>query len=201
MNIFEVYGDYRTMNNEELVYILTNSEHMVYKVREREAVYGETPDLDNILNRMTPARKKLALAAIELYKRLRLGRAESNQLNSSEKVYREMQPVLDDISNEECWAIFLNQSSRIIRKLRISSGGYTSTAVDIRLVIREALLSKVTSFILCHNHPSGNQKPSNEDDRLTRQIKEEAALMDIQLLDHLIVTKKSYYSYADEGRI
>lgn len=86
MNIFEVNGDYRTMNNEELVYILTNSEHMVYKVREREAVYGETPDLDNILNRMTPARKKLALAAIELYKRLRLGRAESNQLNSSEKV-------------------------------------------------------------------------------------------------------------------
>lgn len=201
MNIFEVNGDYRTMNNEELVYILTNSEQMVSEVREREAVYGETPDLDSVLNKMTPARKKLAEASIELYKRLHLGKVESKQVNTSEKVFREMQPVIGDIPNEECWVIFLNQSSRIIRKLRISSGGYTFTAVDVRIVIREALLAKATSFILCHNHPSGNLKPSREDDRLTNQIKEAAALLNILLLDHLIVTSDTFYSYAEEGRI
>ncbi len=201
MNNFEINGDYRLMDNAQLVYILTNSENMVYKVKERETVYGESPDLESVLEKMTPGRRKLAQASIELYKRVCSSREDRPKISGSRQVFEIMQPVIGDIQNEECWVIFLDQSAKIIRKLRIASGGYTSTIVDTRIILKEALLSKAVSYILCHNHPSGNFSPSRDDDRLTQSLKQAAELMNIRMLDHIIITNKSYYSYADEGKI
>lgn len=198
---FEVNGDLRVMDNAELVYILTNSEHLVSEVKEREAVYGENCDINTILNKMTPARKKVAMAGIELYKRCASQKALRPQIRCSEDIYRLMQPIIGDNHTEEGWVIFVNQASRVIRKIRISSGGLSSTVVDVRVVLKEALLCEAVCMMLCHNHPSGNNKPSMEDDKLTQRMKEAAQAINVKLLDHVIVCSDSYYSYADEERL
>ena len=106
-----------------------------------------------------------------------------------------------DLAVEECHVLLLNQSSVVIDSARIGVGGLTETAVDVRLILREALLKRATSIVLCHNHPSGNLRPSAYDDRLTRQVQEAARLLNITLADHVIFTDAGYYSYADEGKI
>ena len=105
------------------------------------------------------------------------------------------------MQHEECWAIYLNQASRVIRKQRISTGGLASTQVDVRVVLREALKNNATSVILVHNHPSGNIRPSSDDDRLTQAMFQAAKTLQIRMLDHVIFSDDNYYSYADEGRI
>ena len=95
----------------------------------------------------------------------------------------------------------LNQASKVIDTVRISRGGLASTQVDVRCILREALLKRATAFVLCHNHPSGNRTPSTDDDRLTQSVAVASKTMNIRLLDHLIVTDGGYYSYADEGRL
>lgn len=106
-----------------------------------------------------------------------------------------------DLKVEECWVIFLNQGARIIRKQRISVGELASTQADVRVILREALAYNATSVILCHNHPSGNIRPSQDDDRLTHSLQEAGRIMNIRLLDHVIVTDGNHYSYGDEGRL
>ena len=112
-----------------------------------------------------------------------------------------MQPIVGDIVTEECWVLLLNQSAKVIGKKRISCGGYASTQVDIRIVLREALLAKATAMVLCHNHPSGNNRPSAEDDKLTECMRKAGEALNIRLLDHIIVANDTYYSYQDEGKI
>lgn len=97
--------------------------------------------------------------------------------------------------------VLLNASNRIIDTLRVSQGGTTSTLVDMRLLFKPALLQQASALMLFHNHPSGNCKPSKADDQLTQKIVSAAALFDIRVLDHLVVTDATYYSYADEGRL
>ena len=106
-----------------------------------------------------------------------------------------------DLPVEECWIMLLNQASKVIDTVRISRGGLASTQVDVRCILREALLKRATAFVLCHNHPSGNTRPSTADDQLTERVRQAAKLMQIRLLDHLILTDGHYYSYADEGRV
>lgn len=106
-----------------------------------------------------------------------------------------------DLPVEECWVMLLNQASRLIDALRISQGGLASTQVDVRCILREALLKRATALVLCHNHPSGNTRPSADDDRLTQALSQAAKVMNIRMLDHLIVSDGGYYSYADEGRL
>ena len=106
-----------------------------------------------------------------------------------------------NLSVEECWCVFLNQGSRVIKKQRISKGGLTSTMVDVRVVMKEALLCGAAALALVHNHPSGSTRPSREDDNLTRQVCQSCELMNIRMVDHVIVTDGDFYSYADEGRI
>ena len=198
---FEINGEYRVMDNAELVYILTNSEHLVNKVKENEIKYGENCDINAILDKMTPARKKVAMAGIELYKRCAANKGKRPQIRCSTDIYDLMQPIMGDNRTEEGWVIFVNQASRVIRKIRISSGGLSSTVVDVRVVLKEALLCEAACMMLCHNHPSGNNKPSMEDDKLTQRLKEAAQAINIKLLDHVIICSDSYYSYADEGRL
>ena len=112
-----------------------------------------------------------------------------------------MKPCLSDLSVEECWVILLNQASRMIKKIRISIGGISGTAVDVRVILKEALTASASAFALIHNHPSGSLRPSREDDRLTKQVQQASEIMNIRFIDHLIFTNDNFYSYNDEGRL
>lgn len=143
----------------------------------------------------------MALAVVELYRRLSERKVNAEIIRSSKDIYRVMTPCMHDLKIEECWSIFLNQSNRIIRKQRISVGGLTATQVDIRVIMAEALKCNATAMILCHNHPSGSCRPSNDDNRLTESLRQASIVMNIRLLDHLVYADGDYFSYADEGRL
>lgn len=109
--------------------------------------------------------------------------------------------LLKDMIHEAFLVLFLSQSNKVFHHEVVSIGGITSTVVDVRLIIRKALVENAVSIIICHNHPSGNLKPSKADELMTKKVKEAAALFEIKLLDHLIVSEEGYYSFADEGKI
>lgn len=164
---FEVNGDYRLMDNSELVYILTNNAVMVNKVQEREVVYGEECSFEDILEKMTPGKRTLVMAGVELYKRSNAMKSQRPTIKCSTDIYDYMQPIMGDNRTEECWVVLMNQSARVIKRIRVSAGGYSVCAVDVRVILKEAILCEAVSLILCHNHPSGNNKSSIEDDKLT----------------------------------
>ena len=140
------------------------------------------------------------LAACELGKRRQMeSPGERPDLGTATRIYNHMHPVMQDLDVEEFWILLLNQNYRLIKKIRISHGGITETAVDIRIIMREAVLANSTILAVCHNHPSGNLKPSKSDDELTRNIKRACELMRIHFLDHLIITDGQYYSYHEFG--
>jgi len=149
-----------------------------------------------------PAKAITILAASELGKRRKEETVEERKtILSSRDVYECFYPLMCDLPIEECWVLLLNQASKLIDKVKISAGGLNATAVDVRCVLREALLKRASAIALCHNHPSGNIRPSKEDDLLTRQIAQATECMNIRFVDHVILTDGAFYSYADEGRI
>lgn len=149
-----------------------------------------------------PAKAITILAASELGKRRKdEGSSERLRVRCSQDIFLYFHPLMCDLPVEECWVMLLNQASRLIDALRISQGGLASTQVDVRCILREALLKRATALVLCHNHPSGNTRPSTDDDRLTQALNQAAKVMNIRMLDHLIVSDGGYYSYADEGRL
>ena len=97
--------------------------------------------------------------------------------------------------------LYLNQAKEVIAYNTISEGGLTETAVDVRLILQGALLTNATQIILAHNHPSGNLKPSSQDDMLTKKVQKACEIMRVGFTDHLILSLEGYYSYRDEGRI
>ena len=142
------------------------------------------------------------LAASELGRRRKEESVKERMaILSSKDVYECFYPMMCDLPTEECWVLLLNQASKIIDKTKISAGGLSATAVDVRCILREALLKRASAIVLCHNHPSGNIRPSKEDDLLTRHVAQASECMDIRLVDHIILTDGAFYSYADEGRI
>ena len=142
------------------------------------------------------------LAASELGKRRKEESVKERiAILSSKDVYECFYPMMCDLPTEECWVLLLNQASKIIDMTKISAGGLSATAVDVRCILREALLKRASAIVLCHNHPSGNIRPSKEDDLLTRHVAQASECMDIRLVDHIILTDGAFYSYADEGRI
>lgn len=149
-----------------------------------------------------PAKAISVMAACELGKRRKLSDiVERNQITCSTDVYNLLHPLMGDLSTEECWVLLLNQANKVIDKVKISAGGISETSVDVRCILREAILKRAVSIILCHNHPSGNAHPSVEDDRLTSKVKQAGAVMNIILADHVILCDGRYYSYVDEARI
>ena len=149
-----------------------------------------------------PAKSITILAALELGKRRKLREhAERLTIRSSEDIYHLFHPLLCDLPYEEFWVLLLNQAAKVIDKVRISRGGIDQTTADVRSILREALLQRATQIALVHNHPSGNTRPSNDDLRLTQQARQAAQTMNIRLLDHVIVTDGSYYSFCDEGQL
>ncbi len=142
------------------------------------------------------------LAACELGKRRQQSTPEERpDLGTATRIYNHMHPVLQDCDVEEFWLLLMNQRYQLIRKLRLSHGGITEVSVDIRIIIREAVLSNATIIAVCHNHPSGNLHPSKSDDALTVSLKKACDTMRLHLLDHVILTDGAYYSYHEEGRL
>lgn len=140
------------------------------------------------------------VAALELGRRRRTEEAlEKKKITSSASVFELMQPIIGELPHEEFWIIYLNNSNKVIDQLQLSKGGITGTLVDVRLVLKKALELGATSIILSHNHPSGNLSPSSADKQLTQKLKTAGESLDIKILDHIIVTEKSYFSFADEG--
>jgi DNA repair protein RadC len=154
------------------------------------------------LHGIGPARAVTIAAALELGRRRKLAETpEVPQIKCSKDVSDIFQPLLSDLAHEEFWILFLNRSNRVINRMKLSQGGISGTVTDVRLVMKRAIEYLASGIILCHNHPSGNLNPSESDSNITRKIKEAGNLMDIQLLDHLIISDKDYYSFADNGLI
>ena len=140
------------------------------------------------------------IAAMELGRRRRGEEAiEKVKITSSSSVFEVLQPIIGELDHEEFWILYLNNSNKIIEQFQISKGGITGTLVDVRITLRKALELGAVSLILAHNHPSGNLNPSEADKQLTKKLKTAAESLDIKILDHIIVTEKTYFSFADEG--
>lgn len=147
-----------------------------------------------------PAKALTIVAACELWKR-REGDdiSRTKYINSSIDLFNYFHPMLCDINIEQCHVLMLNSKNGVIDSALIGSGGLTATTVDVRLVMREALMKRATAIALCHNHPSGNTSPSREDNDLTKNLRDACKVMNIRFLDHIIVAGDRYYSYNDEG--
>ena len=140
------------------------------------------------------------VAALELGRRRKETKiSKREKITTSKDVYEIMRPSMMDLPHEEFWLLMLNRANSVIKKELISRGGVAGTVVDSKLIFKTAIENYACSIIICHNHPSGNCKPSEQDIKITKNIKEAGKIMEIQLLDHLIVAENSFYSFADEG--
>ncbi len=149
-----------------------------------------------------PARAVTISAAMELGRRRNLAELpEVALIKCSKDVADIFQPLLSDLSHEEFWVLFLNRSNKVIDRMKLSQGGISGTVTDVRIIMKKAVENLASGIIVCHNHPSGNLVPSESDTKITRKIREAGNLMDIQLLDHLIISDRNYYSFADNGLI
>jgi DNA repair protein RadC len=203
----------QALSNAELLAILIGSGTPgVSAVELMQEVLSNCNNNLNTLGKMTirqlmdykgigEAKAITILAACELGKRRQMETPEERpDMGTATRIYNHMHPMMQDLDVEEFWVLLLNQHYRLIKKVRISHGGITETAVDIRIIMREAVLANCTILAVCHNHPSGNLSPSRQDDELTRSIKRACELMRIHFLDHIIITDGNYYSYHESGK-
>ena len=141
-------------------------------------------------------------AALELSnRRLKQNMGDLTSLTTGESIFNMMRVYIQNLTHEESWALMLNNRGKMLRKVKLSEGGRTATVVDVRILCKKAILAEASSVVLVHNHPSGSLRPSNDDDNLTRAVKNALSVLDIRLLDHVIVTDNGYYSYCEMGRI
>ena len=135
-------------------------------------------------------------AAIELGRRVAVAKATTHDTIASDAdVVRIMEPVLGALQHEECWALYLASSGRVLERQRISQGGVQATVVDSKLILKRAIELLASQIVLVHNHPSGSAEPSRQDMELTERISEAAKLVDMRLLDHVIIARGSHYSF------
>jgi DNA repair protein RadC len=145
--------------------------------------------------------KAIAIAAaMELGRRRRNEELpELTKITSCKAVFEIMQPIIGELYHEEFWVLYLNQANKVIYKSQISKGGMTSTLVDIRLIFKMAFEHNAIAIILTHNHPSGKLIPSQQDIDMTKKIKFAATALEIQVLDHMIITETDYFSFKEDG--
>lgn len=147
--------------------------------------------------------------AITLKAAMELGRRRAQEealtdlkvISTAQQIYDYMHADVRELTHEESWVFLLNNSSRLIKRVRLSQGGRTETSVDVRILLRHALLAEATSVILVHNHPSGSCRPSQEDNRLTERVNQACRAVNIRLIDHVIVTDGDYYSFSENGKL
>ncbi len=201
-----------TLSDAELLAILINSGTKQKSALDlgRELLGLVNNNLNNLgklsiadlekLNGIGPARAVTIAAALELGRRRKLAEVEDvTQIKCSKDVADIFGPILSDLAHEEFWILFLNRSNKVINRMKLSQGGLSGTVTDVRIVMKKAIEYLASGIIVCHNHPSGNLNPSDSDSKITQKIKEAGILMDIQLLDHIIIADKDYYSFADNG--
>ena len=160
-------------------------------------------DLSKRYKGLGPAKAVSILAACELGRRRAMEvAAEKRYVKSAVDIYNIMYPRVRDLAHEESYALYVRADNSLEgQPCLISKGGLTSTMVDVRLVVREALIRQTPALAFVHNHPSGNKRPSRDDDQLTERIAEACRLMSLKLIDHVIVTDGDYFSYHEEGKI
>jgi DNA repair protein RadC len=142
------------------------------------------------------------IAALEVGRRRKEGeKTKREKITLSNDAYELMKPIFIDLPHEEFWILLLSRSNHVIKKELISRGGIAGTVVDAKIIFKSAIENLANAIILCHNHPSGNTRPSDADIKLTKNLKEAGMLLDILVLDHVIVTDNGYYSFADNGMI
>ncbi len=144
--------------------------------------------------------------AISIAAALELGRRRNEKetpvtfkVTSSKDAYEYILPKLSDINHEEFWVAGLNRAGNIIQSFMLSKGGLSATVVDVKIICKNLLDMQASSALVFHNHPSGNLKPSDLDKNITQKVKQALTLLEINLLDHIIVTDRNYFSFADEG--
>ena len=139
-------------------------------------------------------------AALELGRRRRAEETlDLKKITSSKAVFEIMQPIIGELPHEEFWVLYLNNSNKVVYKSQLSKGGITGTVVDVRLIFKIALEQNATFIILTHNHPSGKLIASDADKEVTKKLKLAGDQLDVKVLDHIIITEKSYLSFQDEG--
>lgn len=159
------------------------------------------PELERY-NGIGQAKAVTILAACELGRRREKEEKPQRMiLSTPQAIYEHLHLRIRDLDVEEAFVVLMNQAFKHIRTIRLSHGGLTETAVDVRVVLKEALLANATVIALAHNHPSGNATPSRGDDNITKLMADACATMRIYFLDHLVLTDGAYYSYRDHGRI
>ncbi|MCR5179991.1 MAG: DNA repair protein RadC [Bacteroidaceae bacterium] len=160
-------------------------------------------DLTQGYKGLGPAKAVTILAACELGKRREMEvAAEKRFVTSSADLYNIMRPIMGDLPHEESYALFLRSDNSLEGlPFLVSKGGLTGTMVDIRIILREALIRQTPTLALAHNHPSGNKRPSREDDQLTNSLQNACTVMKLRLLDHIVVTSNDYYSYKEMGKL
>jgi DNA repair protein RadC len=121
------------------------------------------------------------------------------QIKCSKDVHDILSPMLIDLMHEEFWILFLSRNNKVLNKIKLSQGGISGTVTDVRIIMKKAIEFLASGIIVAHNHPSGNLNPSESDTKITQKIKEAGAMLDVPLLDHLIISEREYYSFADNG--
>lgn len=201
------------LSNAELLAILIGSGSMKESAVElMKRILSECNNNLNTLGKMSlhelmqyngigEAKAITILAACELGKRRQREQPEQRpELSTATRMYNYLHSRMQDLDVEEAWVLLMNQNFKLIKSLRLSHGGITETAVDVRLIIKEAVLCNATILALAHNHPSGSIRPSREDDRLTQSVKQACDVMRIHFADHIIVADGCYYSYHEQGK-
>lgn len=141
-------------------------------------------------------------ALLELGRRREVaGGIQKIKIRNSRDCFNAIGPLLKDLNHEEFWVVLLDRANHILNKEQISKGGFSATIVDPKVIFKKVLDKNASSLVLCHNHPSGNLKPSNSDIELTQKLVAAAKMLDITILDHLIVAQSGYFSFSDEGQL
>lgn len=167
----------------------------------------------NLLGKMTLAQLKHYegigdAKAISIMAACELGRRRQKEdvfkrevLDTPQLIYEHLYPQICDLDTEEAFVVLLNQACKHLKTVRLSHGGLTETSVDVRLIIKEAVLCNATIVAVAHNHPSGNTRPSRDDDHITHAVKEACRTMRLHFMDHIIVAESGYYSYFENGKL
>lgn len=191
LSLFE--ADMRDKTDRELIAELTP--HAESVAEDWEWSYN----MERLYNQLTPHRRRIAAAAVELYRRREGRKRNATPIRSSADIHQLMCPYVAHLEVEEFWLLPLSQAMRVMQPVRIASGGIDTTVADVRTIMRKLLEVGATNFAIVHNHPSGCVIPSSADKRLTEAVRDAAKLFNIRLVDHVIIGSGSYYSFADEG--
>ena len=201
------------LTNAELLAILIgsgNTKETAVDLMKR--ILADCDDKLNVLGRKTmeeltdyngigAAKAITILAACELGRRRQSENVDRLKMDSANNIYLYLHPKMQDLGVEQAWVLLMNQNFKLIKGERLSVGGISETSIDVRQVLKLALINNATVLAIAHNHPSNNPRPSRDDDRITERMKKACDIMRIHFLDHVIVTDGQYYSYHEQGRL